>query len=1434
MGLSCNKNNSCSKYDTNINSSRIKLPSYQSINYHVNTKLLPSLDESFQLPKIQNQSHVATAAVPPKLSKKNTRLPKLANIQHSLAHNRPSSSLRPRYSAQKSQTTAATNNSSKKYAAVAVRSSSLSPLPSSKQIAELISIHHEIYQKHILTVQQQHQRARQSRRRQQQQRLILDPIVTTTTMNTRVSVGIRVSRNGCVGDGCNNEDALVGVSGVGSGKDGIKIKKESHPKTTAITTTFDTVISAISHNAEVTEDDPTSFASYLKWQKSSIAAATTAAATNAAITNIAVTTITTASADELLTSHTKQSTIANNFLPNNENDDVNVTASGTSASQSSSEPTIPESKIIQRGDTPVAEVEEHFPRCDVAQFRWRWGIRRVLAFVRARSIFTRKPVAPVPPPLPVAAGDGKAKVIDGSRFGSVFGSTGEAIGFNVCDYRAKKTRDASEAKLRGAVPSVLLMLGAHMRTALMKDMRFRTVKDLAELEKLANDLPVLAKYDGGVRRALSKVMGFSHFGPRRTIIREGHSGQNFYIIMSGSAQVITFDHNETQILTNLSAGESFGELALLNNMARKATIVSKTDIDLLSINREQFMAVLQEEAIRDMREKQQVIESIPYFAQLSPSAIQQLTSTAKFREVPANTEIFIEGDFPSSGLAEINYYSSSSIHGNKHSLAPFPFDASPTTTTAKTKIRAKYGYKTTDRLLRIGISGPGDFFGEDAAIASVGTPHQIVHLGNFCNVDRIARCQFTLVSNTRVKYAVLNNRTFTKEIVMHPQLLNQAGERAKALEAGLVNVGEIQDMYLKHMRWIKYKKQVVEEACSGKKGAFARIHLAGLPLRLLQETRRQCGIGGSGTTKAALAERIADHLALLDGHGGSGSSNVDAASRSGGAVVGVDVGVTHLASARIAANQTQPSDTTTTTQLPLLTAWSLHAVDDMALSYSPVRLASRLNSFLCSTINPSNNPSKISNSLSEQKHGKRVLDSSKKLLLQQDLNLLPPADFLAIEHQQFRPFAAHAMPIVRCAAVEAMLVGIASALNIFTYSVSAKAVADWHGIVDSGRAKKLATVEKVLAIIAKGDRVIVPEHLKSVFLGSKKKDDLADALLIAVAAFEWRNNSLKELSRLKQLPANVAELDSTMVMTLPVITKNNLISENQKKKGEKGEKDHICKLPSCGMKFTSFRKYLQHMKSHEGFVFAENYKEPPKKRRTTTNDSLRTSIKIGLLEFEKSSDNSYSDDCTHDFLDNISDDSTSHNAKSKTVKSKSKILNTKLDDCHSESTNHSKITDENVIFSVLLPQQQLRNKSKELASPGEINDNSAEKITAQTTHENSNNDVLNQIITIGAAENPNQKKKGKKDDSNASNTVTKPDRKKIVISKPENVNSKTDFTVLNQKIILDTKAHRQISKKSDVAAKIVGQPKNAKSNEINLLAFQKNSKSGNKTEECKK
>ncbi len=74
----------------------------------------------------------------------------------------------------------------------------------------------------------------------------------------------------------------------------------------------------------------------------------------------------------------------------------------------------------------------------------------------------------------------------------------------------------------------------------------------------------------------------------RELVREGTIGRELYLIVSGTASV---QRKGRQVAT-LTTGQHFGELSLLDRRPRNATVVSKTEMELLVIGQRQFNGLL--------------------------------------------------------------------------------------------------------------------------------------------------------------------------------------------------------------------------------------------------------------------------------------------------------------------------------------------------------------------------------------------------------------------------------------------------------------------------------------------------------------------------------------------------------------------------------------------------------------------------------------------------------------------------------------------------------------------------------------------------------------------------------------------------------------------------------------------------------------------------
>ena len=73
--------------------------------------------------------------------------------------------------------------------------------------------------------------------------------------------------------------------------------------------------------------------------------------------------------------------------------------------------------------------------------------------------------------------------------------------------------------------------------------------------------------------------------PGTAVVRQGETGHHFYVIEDGEVEVIRDDRPAA----TLGSGDYFGEIALVRHVPRTATVVAKTPVTLLSLEREGFL-----------------------------------------------------------------------------------------------------------------------------------------------------------------------------------------------------------------------------------------------------------------------------------------------------------------------------------------------------------------------------------------------------------------------------------------------------------------------------------------------------------------------------------------------------------------------------------------------------------------------------------------------------------------------------------------------------------------------------------------------------------------------------------------------------------------------------------------------------------------------------
>lgn len=131
------------------------------------------------------------------------------------------------------------------------------------------------------------------------------------------------------------------------------------------------------------------------------------------------------------------------------------------------------------------------------------------------------------------------------------------------------------------------------------------------------------------------------------VIKQGDDGDNFYLVENGELTCTKLlnptDQAETYLKTYVQ-GESFGELALLYNAPRAATIVCKTDALLWSLERMTFSSIIKT-AVQKKREKyDEFLEKVQILKMMEKSERDKLADAFKEEWYEKDQEIIRQGD----------------------------------------------------------------------------------------------------------------------------------------------------------------------------------------------------------------------------------------------------------------------------------------------------------------------------------------------------------------------------------------------------------------------------------------------------------------------------------------------------------------------------------------------------------------------------------------------------------------------------------------------------------------------------------------------------------------------------------------------------------------------------------------------------------------------
>jgi putative ABC transport system ATP-binding protein len=131
------------------------------------------------------------------------------------------------------------------------------------------------------------------------------------------------------------------------------------------------------------------------------------------------------------------------------------------------------------------------------------------------------------------------------------------------------------------------------------------VKQTVKIVEFLQKCPIFAQQPVAMLAEFAALVKREAFDSNEVIIRQGEIGEKFYIIESGIVDVITEKEAAPSQRVTLTAGDFFGEVALLTGAPRNATIIARGPVTVFTLTKQHFEHALRrsktlEERLREV------------------------------------------------------------------------------------------------------------------------------------------------------------------------------------------------------------------------------------------------------------------------------------------------------------------------------------------------------------------------------------------------------------------------------------------------------------------------------------------------------------------------------------------------------------------------------------------------------------------------------------------------------------------------------------------------------------------------------------------------------------------------------------------------------------------------------------------------------------------
>jgi CRP-like cAMP-binding protein len=174
----------------------------------------------------------------------------------------------------------------------------------------------------------------------------------------------------------------------------------------------------------------------------------------------------------------------------------------------------------------------------------------------------------------------------------------------------------------------------------------KTEAEKSRIGALLGKSAFLSRLDGEQQRMCVGAYEKDSFPAGTNIIQQGDEGDYFYMLDTGKADVFISkpEWPEAKNVASYSEGAAFGELALLHDDKRAATVTATTDCTVWKLGRDTFKKIMQVSGSNKLKGHEAFLEKVSILAELTKYERFRLAESLKSTVYKDGDTIIKEGD----------------------------------------------------------------------------------------------------------------------------------------------------------------------------------------------------------------------------------------------------------------------------------------------------------------------------------------------------------------------------------------------------------------------------------------------------------------------------------------------------------------------------------------------------------------------------------------------------------------------------------------------------------------------------------------------------------------------------------------------------------------------------------------------------------------------